>query len=207
MTSEEMPISIGEAAEILGVSVKTVRRYADKGKIPFERTPSGHRRFYRSQLQAKSKTFDADRITVNYGRVSSHDQKKDLERQVARLEEFSNSHGWQYLTIQDLGSGLNYRKQGLKKLVKMILSGEVERLVITHKDRLLRFGAELIFMMCDEFNVEVVIVNKSPKERDFESELVADMIELITVFSAKLYGSRSHKNKKIVESVVKATQE
>lgn len=205
-TTEEMPISIGEAAEIMGVSVKTMRRYADDNKVPSERSPSGHRKFYRSQLQAVSKTQLSDRITINYARVSSHDQKADLARQAQALEDYSTKHGWSFETIQDLGSGLNYKKKGLKRLIKMILRGEVERLVVNHKDRLLRFGAEIIFYICDEFNTEVVIVNKTKKERDFEAELVTDMIELVTVFSAKLYGSRSHKNRKVVEAVVKSTQ-
>lgn len=204
--TEEMPISIGEAAEILGVSVKTARRYADADKIPYERAPSGHRRFYRSQLLAQAKKVNNERITINYVRVSSHDQKDDLVRQAQALESFSTKNGWTYETIQDLGSGLNYKKKGLKRLIKMILRGEVERLVINHKDRLLRFGAEIIFYICDEFKTEVVIVNKSEKPKDFETELVADMIELVTVFSAKLYGSRSRKNKKIVDNIVKSTQ-
>ncbi len=81
------------------------------------------------------------------------------------LERFAASHGWQFETIKDLGSGLNYKKKGLKRLINLILTNQVERLVITHKDRLLRFGAELIFLMCDEFQTEVIIVNKSKEEQ------------------------------------------
>jgi len=112
--------------------------------------------------------------------------------------------GWQYETIQDFGSGLNYQKRGLQKLLKRIMQGDVDRLVLTHKDRLLRFGAEIVFAMCEEFETEVVIINKSSSEVSFEQELVTDMIELITVFSARLYGSRSHKNKKLIDSMTKA---
>ena len=71
------------------------------------------------------------------------------------------------------------------------MKGDVGRLVLTHKDRLLRFGSELVFAMCEEFETEVIIINKSSEELSFEQELVTDMIELITVFSARLYGSRS----------------
>lgn len=205
---EEMPISIGEAAEFLGVSVKTLRRWSDAGKIPVTTNPSGHRRYYLSEISQHSKKIPSDQhITVNYARVSSHDQKDDLTRQIAALEAYSTANGWKYITISDLGSGLNYNKKGLKRLIIMILRGEVTRLVINHKDRLLRFGAEIIFMICEEMNTEVVIINQTEKERDFEAELVADMIALITVFSARLYGSRSRKNKKIVDSVVKNVQE
>lgn len=205
---EEMTVSIGEAAEKLGVSVKTVRRWSDAGKIRSDRSPSGHRRFYISDiLNIASKPTKEERLTINYARVSSHDQKEDLVRQAEVLEQFCTAKGWEYETIQDLGSGLNYKKKGLIKLLKLILTNQIERLVLTHKDRLLRFGAELVFMMCEEFNTEVVIINKTKEERSFESELVTDMIELVTVFSARLYGARSNKNKKIVDRVVKSVQE
>ncbi len=123
------------------------------------------------------------------------------------VEAFSGSNGWQFETIQDLGSGLNYNKKGLKQLLKRIMAGDIGRLVITHKDRLLRFGSELVFAMCEEFNTEVVIVNKSIEETTFEMELATDMIELITVFSARLYGAKSHKNKRLIDGVAKAVEE
>ena len=81
------------------------------------------------------------------------------------------------------------------------MKGDVQRLVLTHKDRLLRFGAELVFAMCEEFETEVVIINKSVEDTSFENELVTDMLELITVFSARLYGSRSRKNKKLIDGM------
>ena len=208
--TKEMTVSIGEAAKELGVSVKTVRRWTDSGKLKFERSPTGHRRFYLKDIKRiVPRDLDKadDRITINYARVSSHDQKADLTRQVQILEAFSGSNGWQFETISDLGSGLDYHKKGLTKLLKRIMSGEVSRLVLTHKDRLLRFGSELVFAMCEEFETEVVIVNKSPEESTFEQELVTDMVELVAVFSARLYGSRSHKNKKLLENVSKAVED
>nr|WP_200817648.1 IS607 family transposase [Calothrix rhizosoleniae] len=205
-----MRISIGDAANELGVSVKTVRRWADSGKIRYERSPSGHRRFYTSDVKrlAPRKSDELDtRITINYARVSSHDQKEDLAKQIKVLESFSASKGWEFETISDLGSGLNYKKKGLKELLQRIMEGDVGRLVLTHKDRLLRFGSELVFAMCEEFEAEVIIINKSHEELNFEQELVTDMIELITVFSARLYGSRSHKNKKLIDNMTKAVQD
>jgi putative resolvase len=203
----QMTISIGEAAKELGISVKTIRRWADADKIRYERSPSGHRRFYLADIKRITprdlKQLD-DRITINYARVSSSDQKEDLVRQIQVLEQFSSANGWQHETISDLGSGLNYQKKGLQKLLKRIMKGDVGRLVLTHKDRLLRFGSELVFAMCEEFETEVVIVNKSEVELTFEQELVTDMIELITVFSARLYGARSRKNKKLVDGISKA---
>jgi putative resolvase len=108
--------------------------------------------------------------------------------------------------IQDLGSGLNYSKKGLRKLIQEICSGNIERLVITHKDRLLRFGAELIFSLCEHFGTEVVIINAA-EETTFEDDLVQDVLEIITVFSARLYGSRSRKNKQLLDALKMAANE
>ena len=94
---------------------------------------------------------------------------------------------------------MNYRKKGLKRLLEMILNRQVSRVVLTHKDRLLRFGAELVFALCEARHVEVVVLNQG-EESSFEEELVQDVLEIITVFSARMYGSRSHKNKKLVEA-------
>ena len=113
------------------------------------------------------------------------------------------SQGWQFEIISDLGSGMNYRKRGLKKLLEMILCGELNRLVITHKDRLLRFGSELIFSLCERQKIEIVIINQGD-EPSFEEELAKDVLEIITVFSARLYGSRSRKNKKLLKSLQEA---
>ena len=163
MENQEVTISIGDAAKELGVSVKTVRRWADAGKLRFERSPSGHRRFFLTDIKRITpRDFNQleDRITINYARVSSDDQKEDLSRQIKVLEAFSGSNGWQFETISDLGSGLNYNKKGLQKLLKRIMQGDVGRLVLTHKDRLLRLGSEIVFAMCEEFETEVVIINK-----------------------------------------------
>lgn len=208
--SSEMSISIGEAAKELGISTKTLRRWADADKIRSERSPSGQRRFFLADIKRitpRELNQVDDRITINYARVSSHDQKQDLIRQAQVLEAFSSANGWQFETIQDLGSGLNYNKKGLQKLLKRIMTGDVGRLVLTHKDRLLRFGAELVFAICEEFETEVVIINKSSEEITFEQELVQDMIELITVFSARLYGSRSRKNKKLIDGMTQAVKD
>ncbi|MEG4290290.1 IS607 family transposase [Microcoleus sp. C2C3] len=206
----EVTISIGDAAKELGISTKTLRRWTDTGKIEFERSPTGQRRFFLADIKRITpRDFNQldDRITINYARVSSQDQKADLVRQAQVLEAFSATNGWQFETIQDLGSGLNYNKRGLQKLLKRIMQGDVGRLVLTHKDRLLRLGGELVFAMCAEFETEVIILNKSNEEVTFEQELVQDMMELITVFSARLYGSRSQKNKKLIEGMAQVVKE
>ncbi len=190
-------LSISEAAKIKGVSTSTLRRWELEGKLIPERTVSGHRRYDLSQLLGIKSELS---YTIGYCRVSSYDQKDDLIRQKQVLELFCAQNGWQYQIIEDLGSGLNYSKKGLKRLIKLIVDSKVERLVVTHKDRLLRFGSELIFSLCEHFGTEVLIINRT-EDASFEEDLAPDVLEIITVFSARLYGSRSHKNRKIVEEL------
>lgn len=121
------------------------------------------------------------------------------------LSAYCENHGWECEVITDIGSGINYNKRGLDKLVKLILSGDVKRLVITNKDRLLRFGSELIFALCEQFNIEVIIINRDT-EASPEQELVQDVLEIITVFSARLYGLRSHQNKTVIDELDKSAK-
>jgi len=194
-------VSINKAAKILGVSISTLRRWELDGKITSERTTGKHRRYDLAKLQPESFRLSPDRRkTIAYARVSSRDQKKDLERQKELLELYCAAQGWTYELLSDLGSGMNYYKKGLKRLLNEILAGKINRLVITHKDRLLRFGAELIFSICEAKEVEIVILNKG-EEGKFEEELAKDVLEIITVFSARLYGSRSRKNQKLIDGM------
>ena len=195
-------LSISEAAKLKGVSASTLRRWETEGRLVPERTASGHRRYDMAQLLGIKAELS---FTVAYARVSSHDQKADLERQKQVLELFCAQNGWQFQLIEDLGSGLNYNKRGLKRLIKLIADNQVERLVLTHKDRLLRFGSELVFSLCEHFGCEVVIINRTEDSSE-EEDLATDVLEIITVFSARLYGSRSHKNKRIVEELKDVAQ-
>ena len=195
---------------MLGVSYSTLRRWDAEGKLVAERTPAGRRRYKVSDVA----TFNplgirADaltRKTIAYARVSSHDQRADLARQVKVLEMYCAAHGWEHEIVQDLGSGMNYRKKGLSSLLEQIIDDQVGRVVLTHKDRLLRFGAELVFAVCEAKHVEVVIINQGD-DRSFEEELASDVLEIVTVFSARMYGARSHRNKRLIEGVEKAVSD
>ncbi len=200
-----MKKSIGAAAEQLGVSRDTLRRWERAGKISAERTARGHRRYDLSKLLGITTPQLNSKYTIAYARVSSHDQKSDLDRQAQVLENFCLAKGWTCEIIQDLGSGLNFQKRGLKKLIQNICSGKIDRLVLTHKDRLLRFGSELVFSLCEQFGIEVVIMNRSEESR-FEDDLVQDVLEIITVFSARLYGARSRKNQKLLQALKQAAE-
>jgi len=196
-------VTIGEAADALGVSVQTLRRWEAEGRLkPDERTSGGQRRYDLARLRPEMFRGNdpADRKTIAYARVSSHDQKDDLERQRQVLEAYCASQGWTFEIVSDLGSGMNYHKKGLRLLLRAILDDKVGRLVVLHKDRLLRFGAELVFAICEAKNVEVVIVNKG-EDATFEEDLAKDVLEIITVFSARLYGLRSCKNKTLLDGL------
>jgi putative resolvase len=194
-------LTIGEAAKELGVSITTLRRWESQGRlVASERTKGGQRRYDLSTLRPEAvHRAPSPRKTVAYARVSSHDQKQVLELYCA-------SQGWTFEIVSDLGSGMNYHKKGLRKLLEQILDGSVVRLVLTHKDRLLRFGAELVFSICEAKEVEVVIINKG-EDATFEEDLAKDVLEIITVFSARLYGSRSRKNQKILDGITKVVED
>lgn len=200
---EKRLVKIGEASRLLGCSISTLRKWEATGELlPARKTKGGTRYYATSDLLGLG---DADAPTVCYARVSSHDQKDDLERQHAMLEAYCAAKGWRSDIIKDLGSGMNYRKPGLNRLLEMILRKQMRRLVITHKDRLLRFGSELVFALCAHQQIEIVIIHKG-EQPTFEEELAKDVLEIITVFSARLYGSRSKKNRDLIESMKKATE-
>ena len=190
-----MYLSIGQSSKLIGASVSTLRAWESKGQlIPAFRTPGGHRRF---KLESIHKVCGfspraESRKTICYARVSSHDQKEDLERQKSSLEDYCGHKVVPYELISDLGSGLNYKKRGLKKLIRMILLGQVEKIVLTHKDRLLRFGSELIFYLCSFFHTDIELIHEEEELSD-ETRLAKDVLEILTVFSSRLYGKRAHK--------------
>ena len=194
-----MYISIGNASRMLGVCIETLRRWDASGYlVPIYRTKGVHRRYDIADLKKILKKEEKNlKKTLCYARVSSHDQLKDLDTQAKKLEKYCNDNKYPYELLKDLGSGLNFKKKGLKRLMYLIFTRQVNRLVINHNDRLLRFGSQFIFNLCELCEVEVVIL-ENKTDLSPEAALVADVIEIMTVFSAKLYGRRSHKNKKVI---------
>lgn len=203
-------ISITEASDLLSVTPKTLRLWEKEGKMVSMKTIGGHRRYdprvLMNLVRKKEDGSEIAKITICYARVSTQDQKKDLLTQVEALKDYCKLNNWEsYDVISDLGSGLNYKKKGLSRLIKLICSEAIHRLVVINKDRLLRFGSEIIFDLCEIFGIEVVIIN-SPVQTTFEEELANDVIEIITVFSSRLYGSRSHKNQKLIKELKDAAE-
>lgn len=198
MQMEKRYIKIGAAAKLLGCGIDTLRKWEKSGELVPDRKTKGGTRFYdRAKLLALG---DSDMPTLCYARVSSHDQREDLTRQQELLEAYCAAKGWRTEVISDLGSGMNFNKRGLLRLLEIILRRKTKRLVLTHKDRLLRFGSELVFALCERQGIEIVIIHQGERP-SFEVELAEDILEIITVFSARLYGSRSHKNRKLLQTL------
>jgi putative resolvase len=128
-----------------------------------------------------------------YCRVSSNNQKEDLKRQQAYVQDFCFNKGITAIALSDIGSGLNYKRKNFLKLIKLIITNEVDELVIAHRDRLVRFGFDLIQWLCDEYNVTLSIIDNeqmSPSE-----EMTKDLISIIHVFSSRFYGLRNYAEK------------
>ena len=174
-----------QAAKILGLHPHTLRRYADAGIIPSIRTQSGQRRYDVQSYLGKSKNS----TTICYCRVSSHQQTGDLQRQVAFMQEhFPNAE-----VITDVASGLNYRRKGLAAILERIHLGDKLTLVVACRDRLARFGTELIEQILQQNGGELLVLNQrdlSPPE-----ELTQDLLAILTVFSARANGLRRHRKK------------
>lgn len=198
-------VSIGKAANILGVSIPTLRNWDKAGKLTPSFITAGGTRMYdlaTLNLIKGKKSVVPDRYTLAYARVSTQSQKKELETQKDLLTLYCSKQGYRYKLISDIGSGLNYIKAGLNELIELICSDQVERLVLVHKDRLLRFGSEIIFKLCNIHDVEVEIINIGD-ELNPNEEIVKDVLEIITLFSEKLYGRRSQKSLKIIDDLKK----
>ena len=151
-------VAIGQVAKSLGVCVLTVRRWHREGKLlPSFTTVGGHRRYEIDKVKTQFETIKDDRITIGYCRVSSSDQLSDLETQKqvvgSALSERDNS-----ILISDKGSGINFKKRGLLELLDKIISGDVKEVLITHKDRLVRFGFELIERIASHFGTRITIL-------------------------------------------------
>lgn len=199
----------GDFAELLGVSVKTLQRWDREGILKANRTPTDRRYYtYDQYLQFKGiKTKNDNRETVIYARVSTRNQKEDLQNQVAFLRQFCNAKGMIVdQCIEEYGSGLNYNRKKWNRLLEEVMEQKVKTIVVTHQDRFIRFGYDWFERFCEKFHTTIVIVNN--EELSPQEELVQDMISILHVFSCRLYGLRKYKNQiKRDEEIVKELQD
>ena len=187
-----------DARRILKVSDDILRKWAREGKIDYIRIGKGTHRRYKIKNILPTK----ERRRICYARVSSAGQKADLEEQVRYLSEQYPNHE----IVRDIGSGLNFKRKGLKAILVSAITGDIEEIVVAHRDRLARFGFDLIEHIVTSNKGKIVVLNddrSSPQE-----ELVKDLISIITVFSSRVYGLRRYKSKitKQIETTDPETQ-
>ena len=192
-------LSIGKFAKTVGVTTTTLRRMHQSGELIPAHISNGGTRYYSTEQLKLFQSSNNERIVIGYCRVSTPSQKDDLETQVQNVKSYMYAKGYKFDIIKDIGSGINYKKKGLKELINRIENNEVSKVVILYKDRLIRFGFELIEYLCEINNVEIEVIDNS--ECSKEKELTDDLIQIITVFANRLYGQHSKKTKRLINEV------
>lgn len=196
--------SIGEFANRIGKTIQTLRNWDKKNILKPSHVTQGGTRYYSQEqlnhfLGLKSEKQINKKI-IGYCRVSSHKQKDDLERQIENVKTYMYAKGYQFEIITDIGSGINYNKKGLNQLIDMVTNSEVEKIVVLCKDRLIRFGYELIENLCNKFGTTIEIIDNTEKIE--QQELVEDLVQIVTVFSCRLQGKRANKAKKMIKELI-----
>lgn len=196
-------LSIGKFAKSLGVSIQTLRNWDKEGKLkPTYVTENGYRYYSEDLLNKFRNIKNVNKIkkkNILYARVSTKCQKDDLDIQIDNLKQYAYSKGYSFEIITDIGSGINYKKEGLLKMINLVECGEVDRIIVLYKDRLIRFGYDLIEYICKLNDTKIEIVDNSTISK--EQELTEDLIQIITVFANKLYGAKSKKTINLIKSV------
>jgi len=187
-----------KASKLLGVHQRTLYTWEENGKIETIRTPGGKRLYNVEKYLLinkgliKPSTIDDEntRLKITYARVSSQGQKDDLEQQKVYLKKRFPNH----ILIEDIGSGINLNRRGLNKIIHLAIEGKIEEVVVAYKDRLARFGFELIEGLINKYsNGKIKIINKVEKQEP-EEELIKDMLQIMNIFVAKMNGLRKYKN-------------
>lgn len=188
--------STGEFAKIIGVTPKTIQRWDESGKLIAKRTPT-NRRYYTEEdvnVYFGHKPNEVKRKNVAYCRVSNRIQKDDLINQVEFIKQFANARGEiidEY--VQDIGSGLNYKRPHWNMLLDQVMNNEIDTIYITYKDRFIRFGYDWFKELCSKHGTDIVVLNNPSSSP--EEELIQDLISIIHVFSCRIYGLRKYKKK------------
>lgn len=196
MNSEKL-LKIGDVAPLLGVTTQTLRNWTNSGYMNTIVGKGGHRRFRRSEverLMELKKEGSGIKKCLLYGRVSTSIQSENLERQLERLTSFALSNGFTIEGIhKDIASGMNFKRQGLLTLLNYCQKHRISTVIIEYKDRLARFGVDLLKEFLSSFGTDLLIVNAT--DSDYKHEIIDDMIAIIIHFSSRLYGTRKGRNK------------
>lgn len=184
-----------EMAKRLGITVQTLQNWDNNGKLKAHRTPTNRRYYTEDQYQTYTGLQNsAKRLNVLYARVSTYGQKDDLQNQLAFIRQYANAKGMiidQEFT--DIDSGLNYKRKKWNKLLNLVMQDKIGQIFITYQDRFVRFGFDWFDNLCKQHGAEIIVINNPHTSPD--QELVSDLINIIHVFSCRLYGLRKYKNK------------
>ncbi|RLG64778.1 IS607 family transposase [archaeon] len=198
-----------EACRRLGIHFVTLKRWIYSGKIRAVKTPTGRWMIPESEIEGiiGGKEEVKEVRAVIYARVSSSDQKSDLERQIEYLTQYCTAKGYRVVDVlSDIASGLKTNRRGLLKLFNHVVNRQVDAVIVTYRDRLTRFGFEYIEYFFRQYGVRIEVVY-GEEPRDAYQELVEDLMAIITSFAGKLYGMRSHKKKRLVQGFKKLLRE
>jgi predicted site-specific integrase-resolvase len=191
-------ITLKEVQKKYQITGTTLKRYVSQGLLKARQLPGGKHLYLASSIEKLLGDYDEEekheeKKKICYARVSSKKQETDLDRQVADLQEQYPDHE----LIKDIGSGVNFKRRGFTKMLDQVLEGKVQQIVIMHKDRMCRFGFELVEQICKKCGTEIIIhTKKSGTEKDDSAELSEDLLSIITIFTARSHGIRSAENKK-----------
>jgi len=191
-------VTVGEASSITGIEAQTIRKMADNASFICYRTPSQQRRINLQSLQefiansiSNQKISQVSRKNILHARVSSKKQMADLSRQAEFLKrakpEFSD-----YELISDVASGINFKRKGLSTILDMCLQRTIGNIVVAHKDRLCRFGFELINELVQKSGGNIIVLNENENKSD-EQELSEDLLSIVLIFCFRQMGKRKYK--------------
>jgi predicted site-specific integrase-resolvase len=191
-------VSINEASDITGLSIQTIRKLGDTNEVKCYKTPSGHRRFDKQGLEAfcHAKFID-EQIPTNkkcnyiYTRVSSKKQLDDLSRQIEYIKQRRAEYA-SYTFISDVASGINFKRKGLQTILESCIQGTIGELVVAHRDRLSRFGFDLIKTIVEKAGGTITVLDDE-QNKSSEQELAEDLLSIIHIYSCRQMGKRSYK--------------
>lgn len=184
-----------EFAKLVGKHVKTLQRWDRTGVLKAHRGPTGRRFYTHDQfLEYVGMKADASKMNVVYYRVSSAAQKEDMRRQMEALQMFCTASGFAVGEwLSDIGSGLSFKRKNFDRLMQMVEQGQIQRIIVAHKDRLVRFGFEWFHQFAARHGTEIIVMNNDSLSP--EQEMVKDLLSIIHCFSSRLYGLRKYAKK------------
>ena len=198
--------AVGETAQKIGVTTQTLRDWDKTGKLkPHHVAKSGFRYYSQEQINQiiGKHGGTVEKKVIGYCRVSSPKQKDDLERQIDNVKTYLITQGQPFEIISDIGSGINYSKKGLQELIQLITTNQVSKIVVLHKDRLLRFGYELIEYIASLYDCKIEIIDNTEKTE--QQELVDDLVQIITAFSCRLHSKSAKNTREIIKELADET--